>query len=801
VGITCWLERPAGGLAYAERDVTQRTGLPAPADLLVGRDAELAAVCELLASAHARLVTLTGPPGIGKTRLAVACAAAHAARTGCEAVFVDLAPVRDPAQVIVELAQAFGVELGGRSDPIGQLILAAGSEDRLVVLDNFEHLLVAAGDLGRLLASCDRLIFLATSRERLHLSAEHEFPVPPLAMPTTGDAADLGSLAANPSVALLMDRARRLSPDFTLTAANAAALASACIRLEGLPLAIELAAARLKVLTPWELVFRLGSRMDVLAGNARDVPARQRALRNAIHWSYELLDPDEQRLFCGLSVFVGRWTLADVERVCAPATDDVLPIIESLLDKSLIRRLSADEQAAEFSMLESLREYAVEQLTADGGLEEMQARHAAHYAALALQFEASIGHPAERTWVPRVGRYAADMRTALDYCLAAGQYESALSLATTLGWYHYTGGNLGYGQEVVDSVLSSDAGRPVPARGDGDGGAAALAGALMISGILAAGRGRPDRAHDLLSRALADSEQRGDVRRSAIASAFLGHVARARGQWNESAAWHRRAAAGFEELGNAPSMAWAQHDLGLLARDRGDTAEAVTLLRSSLRDFRDLGYTWAVAWSAWGLATALAARGALDEARQLLGEALRIYYREIDDYRGVAQCLEALAGIASELAQYQTAARLIGAAAAQRVRVAAPVPEAEQERIAATELTLARSLGPEEAERFRQSGRAIPAGQAAELGLAVAAGSAPADLERARQVALTRRERQVAALVASGRTNRQIGRVLGISEKTAEVHLQHVMAKLQARSRAEVAAWAVTHQVTSPAGG
>ena len=248
----------------------------------------------MLAHTQTRLVTLTGPPGIGKTRLAVACAAAYAQRSGCAAVFVDLAPVRDPALVMAELAQAVGVEPRGGMDLTGQLAAALGDEERLVVLDNCEHVLAAAPDVGQLLAACPRLRVLATSRERLRLSAEQEFPVPPLAMPAPADVADLGGLAANPSVALLLDRARRTNPSFDLTSANALLLASVCVRLEGLPLAIELAAARLKVLTPGELLFRLGSRMEVLAGSTRDVPVRQRALRNAIAWSYDLLDPGER---------------------------------------------------------------------------------------------------------------------------------------------------------------------------------------------------------------------------------------------------------------------------------------------------------------------------------------------------------------------------------------------------------------------------------------------------------------------------------------------------------------------------
>jgi predicted ATPase/DNA-binding CsgD family transcriptional regulator len=771
--------------------------LPAPADLFVGRDGEVAAVSGMLANARARLVTLTGPPGIGKTRLAVACASAYAERSGCAAVFVDLAPVRDPALVMVELAQAVGTEPRGSADLTGQLAAALGNEERLVVLDNFEHLLAAAPDVGKALAACLRLRVLATSRERLRLSAEQEFPVPPLAMPAPADVADLGCLAANPSVALLLDRARRTSPGFDLTPANAPLLASACVRLEGLPLAIELAAARLKVLTPGELVSRLGSRMEVLAGSTRDVPVRQRALRSAIAWSHDLLDQAERALFRRLSVFAGGWSLADAAIVCAVNSDDVLTVVESLLDKSLIRRLPGDEETAEFSMLESLREYAAEQLASDAEAEETRARHAAHYAGLAAQFEASIGLPEERTWVMRAGRHHADLRAALDYCLGAGQDACALSLAAALGWYHYTRGDLGHGQTLVDAVLPLTAGRYDAATMNDDARAGGQAGVLIAAGILACATGETGRAQDLLHQALELSQGRGDLRRASIAYAFLGHVARESGEWDGSADWHRRAEAGFRAGGNTQGVAWARHDLGLLARDRGDLDSAAELLRASLRDFRELDYPWAVAWSAWGLGTALSALGRLDEAGPLLAEALRIY-TEANDPRGVAQCLEALAYVASEQAHYETAARLTGAAWALRGRVAARLPDTELGN-SAVERALAQALGPQDADRLIHAGRTMPAQQATDLAIAVASGAAPGDPDRPERVPLTPRERQVAVLVASGRTNRQIGRVLGISEKTAEVHLHHVMSKLDARSRAEVAAWAVTHHLSTGA--
>jgi non-specific serine/threonine protein kinase len=520
-------------------------------------------------------------------------------------------------------------------------------------------------------------------------------------------------------------------------------------------------------------------------------------LRSAISWSYDLLDSGQRALFRKLSVFAGGWALADAAGVCGLSAGEVLPAVESLLEKSLIRRLPGDEETAEFSMLESLREFAAQELASHAETEQTRATHARHYAALAAQFEAAIGLPEERAWVPRAGRHHADLRAALDYCLGAGQDVWALPLAAAIGWYHYTRGDLGHGQALVDAVLPLATGKDEPAGHGNDARAGGLDGVLIVGGVLAWATGETGRAQDLLLRALERSEGRDDMRRAAIACAFLGHVARASGEWDASADWHQRAEADFRKGGNTQGVAWARHDLGLLARDRGDLDSAAELLRASLRDFRELDYAWAVAWSAWGLGTTLTIQGQLAEARPLLAEALRTY-TDVNDPRGVAQCQEAMAYVASEQAHYETAARLIGAAAALRARVGARPPDAEQARNSAVERVLARALGPQDADRLIHAGRTMPVQQATDLAMAVASGAAPSDPERSQRIPLTPRERQVAALVASGRTNRQIGRVLGISEKTAEVHLHHVMSKLDVRSRAEVAAWAVAQHLSAP---
>ena len=315
-------------------------GLPASATPLIGRDAELAALGAAITSADERLITLTGPPGVGKTRLAIAAAAAAASLFRDGVVFVDLTPVRDPDLVLPEVARALGLrDPPGRPLP-DRILTAVAERDLLIVVDNMEHVLDAGPALAALLAECP-LLLACTSRERLHLRGEQEYPVAPLELPTPGDVDDLERLAETPSISMLLHRVRGFQPDFAVTSANAAALAEICIRLDGLPLALELATARLKLFTAGELTFRLRHRMRLLTSGARDGPDRHRTLRAALTWSHDLLGPDERVLFRP-SVFVGGWTLEAAEQVCGAA--DVVETTASLVDKSLVRRRTPPAQ-------------------------------------------------------------------------------------------------------------------------------------------------------------------------------------------------------------------------------------------------------------------------------------------------------------------------------------------------------------------------------------------------------------------------------------------------------------------------
>ena len=763
-------------------------GVPVAASAMVGRGAELAAVLSLLATPQTRLVTITGPPGVGKTRLAQAVAAGLAEEFADGVAWADLAPLREPGQIIGEVARA--LEVGERAPDVALAPVAKAIAGRqvLVVLDNCEHLLEGVPQISELLAASPALRILATSRERLHLTVEREYPLPPLPMPSAVDLTDLDRLRGNPSIALLLDRAPAA---VQLTSRTSQALADVCVRLDGLPLAIELAAARLRVFTPSELAFRLDHHPSPLTSGARDLPGRHRDITSAIAWSHDLLPDTERLVFRRAAVFAGSWTLADAVAITPTLTEyDVVTAVESLLDKSLVRRFDeagGESDQARFSMLFSVREFAAARLDGCGETDDARRCHLQHFADVAARWESSIGTSDETITWPWTEYARLNLLAALGFGREQGEVAATLRVAAALGWYGYTHGALAEVAGIREIVSAAADGVSVDAE--------LLAAALIASGVVSVGLGDHDVAERDLARAAEICRAGGDDRRLAIASAFLGHAARGRGEYELAAECYRTARTTSERLASVRGTAWSAHDLGILAYETGDYSAADAYLREALSAFRELDYRWAIAVSAWGLATALIAAGRSDEPAQLLGEAL-VIHESVFDRRGVAQCMESLASLAVRQGDAATAGRLLGAAEAWRTTAAARPSRAEQARLVALDDSIARTLGRAATDAEHQAGRTLPAVASIALAAAFAAGATGRPPDETNE--LTARQRDVAALVAAGRTNRQIGRVLGISEKTAEVHVRNIMERLNTPSRAGVAAWAASHGMSAP---
>ena len=399
----------------------------------------------------------------------------------------------------------------------------------LLVLDNFEQVLAAAPLLAELLTACPGLKVLVTSRAALHLSGEHEFPVPPLELPDPKHLPDLETLSQYEAVTLFIQRARAARPDFQVTNASAPAVAELCARLDGLPLAIELAAARVKLLSPQALLARLGRRLNLLTGGARDLPARQQTLRSAIDWSYELLEPDEQAMFARLAVFVGGCTLEAVEAVCHPGVDRPLEVLDGLallVDRSLLRQVEGTEGEPRFGMLETIREYAAERFEESGDAETWRQRHAGYYLALAEQAAPELLGPQQGTWLERLEREHDNLRAALGWALEHGGATLGLRLAVALGHFWAVRGHLSEGQAWLERALSRWSEAPAPAR----------AGALSAAGHLAYIKGEYERAATLHEESLSVQRALGDQRGVALSLHNLGRVAHYSGDFERAAA-------------------------------------------------------------------------------------------------------------------------------------------------------------------------------------------------------------------------------------------------------------------------
>jgi predicted ATPase/DNA-binding SARP family transcriptional activator len=608
--------RPALSLVSLNRPVAQSPNLPisssqlpAPPNPLIGRSTEVAAVAALLQDTDMRIVTLSGPGGSGKTRLALQVAWDMRERFADGVVFIPLAPLHDPSLVIDAIAQACGVQATGTVVRGDELRSYLREKQLLLVLDNLEHLLSAAVEVAELTAAAPNLRILVTSRSVLNLSGEQMFSVLPLPLPDLTHLPPPDELAAQPTVALLLARTRAHTPTFQLNASNAADIASICVRLDGLPLAIELAAARLKALSPRALLKRLDHRLSVLDRGPRDLPDRQRTLRAAIEWSYRLLDLHVQRLFEHLAVFAGGWTLDAVEDICAAGDirHSILDGLQTLLDSHLIMLEYGPAEQPRFGMLETIREYALERLRARGDEWTARNRHAAYFCRFAEQSAPSF-HSAE---IAAAVQDYHNIRAALHWALESSDQELAARIVSAVFWYWDTRGLLEEGQSWIAQMLRRAATLPYPWR----------ARVPTYASYLAYRHGSPVEAAGLAATVIDDHHAAPEDR--ALALRVTGLAALEADDITNAQRHFEHALAFAQNHGLRTAVAAAQFNLGLLYMFRGELAEAESILWISYAPWEQqqhLRYT-GVALVTLGYIAVL--RGEPQQASTLLRDGLR----------------------------------------------------------------------------------------------------------------------------------------------------------------------------------
>jgi predicted ATPase len=664
-----------------------------------------------------RLVTVTGPGGIGKTRLGVEVASGLGESFTGGIHFVPLSPLRDPALIASVIVQTLGIREAGGQSPVDLLKRHLQDSSRapvLFLLDNFEHLIQAAPIVSDLLAIVPNLKILVTSRAALHVYGEHEFPVPALGLPDSQSKPSLVALSQFPAVALFVQRAMAARPDFELNQKNASAVIEICARLDGLPLAIELAAARIKVLSPAEMRTRLASCLQLLTGGARDLPQRQQTLRAAFDWSHDLLSAAEQKLFRRLSVFVGGCTLEGVEAVCDTKGDlqlDLLDGMASMVDKSLLQQLEQASGESRFVMLETIREYAREKLEASGEDGATKRAHAAYCLVLA-----------EEAAVPQTGTEGAEgperialehdnFRAGLDWLTETEDAEWGLRLGTALFRFWESREYLAEGRDRLGKILRIPAASaPTKARARAlfvagvlasEQGDFAAADALMMESleigrrlgdtqgvavtvnaraVLARDQGNVTLAHSLFQESLVLWRELGDLKAIARALSNLASVLKMQGEYDLARSLYAECRAIFEGLEDRTGVAWSLNNEGDVARDQGDSAAARALVEQALAIFRELD-------DRWGIAGTLADLGTLAREEQNCSAALALYreslktFQHLEHKRGIARLLECCACSAAVQLQAERALRLAGAAAALRQNIGAPLTLAEQAKL------------------------------------------------------------------------------------------------------------------------
>lgn len=622
---------------------------PAP---IIGRERELSDIAEMLADRATRVITLTGPGGVGKTRLALAVAARAVEQEDRRVAFVPLAPVSDPALVLPTVAQALELPESDAGPLVPRLAAHLGDEPLILVLDNLEHLLEAATDLADLLAAAPDLTILATSRAPLRIRAEHEIPLKPLELPDMTHIPTVEEVARSAAVQLFLDRARAAVPNFELTATNYAAVAAICRRLDGLPLALELVASRLRALSPLELLTRLEDAVPVLSGGSRDLPERQQTMEAAIDWSFQLLDADSQIALRRLAPFAGGWSLEAAEMVVGWADlegKSIIDLLAGLVEHSLVTAEAQPDGVTRYGMLETIRQFARQQAEAAGEFEHLRDRHLAWCLQYAGQAMRELRGPDQQIWLDRLEREHDNMRAAL---LWAGEkafnkkYE--LRLATALWRFWETRGYVTEGRHWLDRALSNSDRQPARIRAD----------ALNAAGNLARDQGDHERAAELHGESLELRRKAKDKPGIARSLVNLGNVMLDQGKYVHARVLYTEALERFRELENEWDIANALNNLGIVSGYLGEYEAASTLLEEAIELRRKLGEAASLARSLDALGVVRRRLGELDQAAELHEQSLAIR-REIGEPRGIALSLMHLGQVARYRGDCERARELI----------------------------------------------------------------------------------------------------------------------------------------------